>query len=354
VTKPLFDQIQLGDIRLQNRVVMAPMTRSRAADDDCATPLMAEYYRQRASAGLIITEGTQPSANGKGYCRTPGIYNERHVEAWRPVVEGVHAEGAAIVLQIMHCGRIGHPDNKSADAISVAPSAIAAAAKVFTATGMQATPCPTALATGDIAGVIEEYARATELAFEAGFDGVELHCTSGYLPAQFLSTGTNHRDDQYGGSLENRLRFVVETLEAMSSVEGAGKVGLRICPANPFNDLQDDKPQETFEALLSAISDMGLAYVHAIHSSDTSIDVIELAKRCFKGNLIVNENYDAESADQVLASGDVQAVSFGKPFVANPDLVQRFKDGTQLTELDPNTLYSPGAEGYTSYREHTA
>ena len=351
MSKSLFDPVMLGDIRLQNRVVMAPMTRSRAAEDDSATVLMAEYYSQRATAGLIITEGAQPSANGKGYCRTPGIYNDKHVAAWRPVVDGVHAKGAAIVLQIMHCGRIGHPDNKAADAINVAPSSIPTNAEVFTETGMKSVPTPVALATSEIAGVITEYVNATELAFRAGFDGVELHCTSGYLPAQFLSTGTNQRDDQYGGSLENRLRFVVETLQAMSAVQGAGKVGLRICPSNPFNDLQDDNPKDTFEGLLSAISDMGLAYVHAIHSPDPDIDVVDLVKRCFKGDLIINENYEADSANKVIASGDAQAVSFGKPFVANPDLVQRFKEGAPLADLDPNTLYSPGAEGYTSYPE---
>lgn len=352
MSQPLFDQITLGDIRLKNRVVMAPMTRSRADEDDSASALMAQYYSQRASAGLIITEGTQPSPNGKGYCRTPGIYNDQHVTAWRKVVDGVHAKGAAIVLQIMHCGRVGHPDNKDVTAINVAPSAIPTTAEVFTETGMQAVPCPVALKTDEISGVIQEYVRATALAFEAGFDGVELHCTSGYLPAQFLSTGTNRRSDQYGGNLKNRLRFVLETLKAMSAVQGPGKVGLRICPANPFNDLHDDAPTQTFEALLTAISDWGLAYVHAIHSPDPAIDVIDLVKRCFKGNLIINENYDAESANKVLATGDAQAVSFGKPFIANPDLVSRFKNGVPQAELDSSTLYSPGAEGYTSYCEY--
>ena len=226
----LFTPVTLGRLTLKNRAVMAPMTRSRAKADDCASDLMVEYYRQRASAGLIITEGTQPSANGKGYLRTPGIYNQEQVKSWKNVTDAVHAKGGQLVMQIMHCGRIGHPDNKADDTESVAPSAIRAKGEIFTEGGMKPLSMPRALATEEIPGIIEEYRQATANAFAAGFDGVELHCTSGYLPAQFLSTGTNHRSDQYGGSVENRARFVVETLEAMATVDGADRVGASNLP----------------------------------------------------------------------------------------------------------------------------
>jgi len=218
----LFDAGRLGRLALRNRIVMAPMTRSRAGDLDEPTPIVADYYRQRASAGLIVTEGIYPSADGKGYCRTPGLVTKAQVEGWRRVTDGVHAEGGTIVAQLMHCGRVAHADNKAPDAETVAPSAIRARGDMYTDTaGMQPFSEPRALALEEIPGVVAEYARATELAYEAGFDGVEAHCASGYLPAQFLSTGTNQRSDAYGGSLEGRLRFPLEVLRAMAAVDGA-------------------------------------------------------------------------------------------------------------------------------------
>ncbi|MBN7796511.1 alkene reductase [Parahaliea mediterranea] len=347
--KKLFEPVALGRLQLANRVVMAPMTRSRAGDDDCVTGLHVEYYRQRAGAGLVISEGTHPSRDGKGYCRTPGIYNDAQVAAWRQVVDAVHAAGGAMVLQVMHCGRVAHPDNKAADAETVAPSAIAAGAEMFTEGGMKAMVTPRALATEEIPGVVEEYRRATENAYAAGFDGVELHCTSGYLPAQFLSTGTNRREDRYGGSLDNRLRFVVEVLEAMCSVDGADRVGLRICPGNPFNDLHDDNPEETFAALLDRIDGMGLAYLHVIRMPRGPVDNLALARAHFSGPLIVNDSYSAEEADAVIAAGEAAAVSFGRHFIANPDLVGRLKQGLPLAEMDTSTLYTPGEKGFTDY-----
>ena len=231
----LFDPVQLGAMQLHNRVVMAPMTRSRAGAGDLPTELHVEYYRQRANAGLIVTEGVQPSKNGKGYCRTPGIHTPAQVQAWRAVTEAVHAEGGKIVLQLMHCGRISSHHNKEPGAETVAPSAIKAKGQLYSdSAGMVDHDTPRALSTSEIATVIEEYRQATSNALEAGFDGVELHCTSGYLPAQFLSTGTNQRTDQYGGSTQNRIRFAIETLQAISAVAGAGRVGFRICPGNPF------------------------------------------------------------------------------------------------------------------------
>ncbi len=346
----LFSPVKLGRIELANRVVMAPMTRSRAGDGDVPTDLMREYYRQRASAGLIISEGTQPSADGKGYCRTPGIHTAEQVAGWRKVVDAVHAEGGRMVLQVMHCGRVAHPDNKAPDAETVAPSAIAARGQMFTDTaGMQDFVTPRALRLDEIPGVIEEYRQATVNAFEAGFDGVELHCTSGYLPAQFLSTGTNRRDDAYGGPVENRVRFVIEVLQAMAAVDGADRVGIRICPGNPFNDLHDDNPEETFRVLLQSTSGMGLAYLHVIRMPRGPVDNLALAKAHFNGPLIVNESYSRDEAGAVIAAGEAAAVSFGRPYIGNPDLVERFRRDAALTEFDVKRLYTPGPEGYTDY-----
>ena len=347
----LFDPVTLGSIQLSNRIVMAPMTRSRADAQDLPTALHVEYYRQRASAGLIITEGAQPSKNGKGYCRTPGIYSALHVSAWKKVTAAVHAEAGKIVLQIMHCGRVGHAANKDPDAETVAPSAIRANDKIFVGTGMEPMAIPRALTTAEVALVVEEYRQATIYAYQAGFDGVELHCTSGYLPAQFLSAGTNQRDDQYGGSLDNRLRFVMEVLEAMSSVDGADRVGMRICPGNPFNDLQDDDPLQTFAGLLDAVDAMGLAYLHVIRIPKGPMDNLKLAEAHFHGAVIVNESYSADEAQAVINEAQVAAVSFGRAFIANPDLPKRLQNNLPLADFDPKTLYTSGAEGFIDYPE---
>lgn len=346
----LFSPLELGRLKLANRVVMAPMTRSRAeAESDLPTDLMLEYYRQRASAGLIITEGLHPSQNGKGYCRTPGLYNSEQAAAWKKITDAVHAEGGQIVAQLMHVGRVAHADNKAPGAETVAPSAITAKGEMYTDTkGMQPMDTPRALETDEIAGVIEEYRRCTELAYEAGFDGVEFHCTSGYLPAQFLSTGTNQRTDQYGGSLENRIRFPLEVLQAISSVDGADRVGFRICPGNPFNDLHDDNPEETFAAFLQGASNLGLAYLHVIRMS-AGVDNIALAKKNFSGPLIFNDSYKFDEANQVVMAGEAEAISFGRAFISNPDLVERFRTGAELNRLDPATLYTVGPAGYTDY-----
>lgn len=347
----LFTPLSLGRMQLANRIVMAPMTRSRAnPETDCPTELMVEYYRQRASAGLIITEGIHPSADGKGYCRTPGLYTQAQADAWRAVVDAVHAEGGRIVAQLMHVGRVAHPDNKAPGAETVAPSAVAARAEMYTdSAAMQPMTTPRALATEEIPGVVEEYRNATRLAYAAGFDGVELHCASGYLPAQFLSTGTNRRDDAYGGSLENRLRFPLEVLAAIAAVDGPDRVGFRICPGNPFNDLQDDDPAETFAAFLDHASSLGLAYLHVIRMPSTGIDNIALARRHFDGPLIVNDSYSFEEAAAAVDRGECAAVSFGRYYIANPDLVTRFEAGAPLNRLDASRLYTPGPEGYIDY-----
>lgn len=345
----LFSPTRLGRLSLKNRIVMAPMTRSRADNDsDCPNALMREYYQQRASAGLIITEGTQPSADGKGYCRTPGIYTPAQVAAWKTITDAVHAEGGQMVLQIMHCGRVANAANKAPGARTLAPSAIAARGEIYTEQGMLPFDTPEAMSLADIEQTIVDYRQATANAFEAGFDGVELHCTSGYLPAQFLSTGSNQREDAYGGSLENRLRFVLEVLDAMCSVDGADRVGMRICPGNPFNDLHDADHEETFGALLQQADPLGLAYLHVIRMPALGLDNIGLARANYRGALIVNESYSRDEAEAEL-DGQIRAVSFGRPFIANPDLPRRYREGLPLAKINMKTLYTPGEAGYTDY-----
>jgi N-ethylmaleimide reductase len=346
----LFDPVRLGALELANRVVMAPMTRSRAGPGDVPTDLHVEYYRQRATAGLIVTEGVQPGADGKGYCRTPGLYSAEQVKAWLAVTDAVHAAGGRVVAQPMHCGRIGSYHNKAPGAETVAPSAVRASGQIYTdAAGMVDFDAPRALAIGEIPGVVEEYRRSADAAMQAGFDGVELHCTSGYLPAQFLSTGTNRRTDGYGGSALNRARFVLEVLDALADEAGASRVGMRICPGNPFNDLHDDDPEETFAVLLEAVAARGLAYLHVIRSPRKGLDAFALARSCFPGPLVLNDSFDAASAARVVASGEAAAVSFGRAFIANPDLVRRMREDIPLAGFDPKTLYTPGPKGFTDY-----
>lgn len=345
----LFDPVTLGDLSLRNRIFMAPMTRSRADAHDAPSALHVEYYRQRASAGLIIAEGTHPSPNGKGYCRTPGIHTPAQIAGWRAVTDAVHTAGGHMVLQLMHVGRIAHALNKAADAETVAPSAIRAAGKMYTEAGMQPFELPRALRTEEIATVIDEYRQATQNALTAGFDGVELHCASGYLPAQFLSTGSNQRTDAYGGSVENRIRFVVETLQAMIAVAGAGRVGIRICPGNPFNDLHDDDPAETFAALLRAITPLQLAYLHLIHLPALPCDGLQLVQTHYRGPIIINDSLSFDRATRYIGEDTAAAASFGRHYVSNPDLVERFLQGAPLAAFDPSTLYTEGARGYIDY-----
>jgi N-ethylmaleimide reductase len=346
----LFDPVRLGDLELANRIVMAPMTRSRAGAGDAPTDLNVEYYRQRASAGLIVSEGTQPSANGKGYCRTPGIHSAAQIAGWRKVTDAVHGEGGRIVLQIMHCGRIGAQANKEPGAETIAPSAIRAAGQMFTDTdGMVDFDMPRALETDEIPALIAEFGQATRNAMEAGFDGVELHAASGYLPMQFLSTGTNTRTDRYGGPAENRIRAVVEMLEAMSAAAGPGRVGIRICPGVLFNDIQDDDPAETYSALLRAIDPMGLAYLHLILLKSPQVDGFEVAQANFTGPMILNDSITLERGNALVDSGTAAAISFARHFLGNPDLVRRLREGAELARFDRKTLYTPGPAGYTDY-----
>jgi len=344
----LFDPITLGDIDCKNRIFMAPMTRSRAGDGDAPTEMNALYYGQRASAGLIITEGVYPNFDGKGYVRTPGIVTGAQIAGWKLVTDAVHAKGGKIVMQLMHCGRIASHHNKPKGSRTLAPSAIQAKGEMYTdAAGMQPHEMPEEMNLGEIEQTIADYGEAAKNAIAAGCDGVELHCTSGYLPAQFLSTGTNKRGDKYGGSLDNRLRFVLEVLEVMIVAAGAGRVGLRICPGNPFNDLSDGNPEETFRALIKSMNPMSLAYLHVIRMK-AGVDNIALAAR-FDGPVILNDSYYLERGNRALAEEKAEAISFGRPYIANADLVERFRNGTELTKPDFKTLYTSGPKGYVDY-----
>lgn len=344
----LFDPITLGDIDCANRIFMAPMTRSRAGEGDAPTEMNALYYGQRANAGLIITEGVYPNIDGKGYVRTPGIVRDAQIAGWKLVTDAVHAKGGKIVMQLMHCGRIASHHNKPEQARTLAPSAIKAKGEMYTdAAGMQPFDVPEEMSRAEIQQTIADYGQAAKNAMIAGCDGVELHCTSGYLPAQFLSTGTNKRGDKYGGLLENRLRFVLEVLEAMIHAVGAGRVGIRICPGNPFNDLSDENPEETFRGLIKSINSMGLAYLHVIRMK-AGVDNIALASE-FDGPVILNDSYDLERGNRALAAEQADAISFGRPYIANPALVEKFQSGTELKAPNYKTMYTTGPEGYVDY-----
>lgn len=349
----IFSPVALGDIELANRIVMAPMTRDRAGPNDEPTDVMVEYYRQRASAGLIITEGTQPSPAGKGYWRTPGIHSQEQVAGWRKVADAVHAEGGKIAVQIMHVGRAAVQANKDADAETVAPSAIPCPDLIPGPTGVpEATVAPRALETDEIAGVIAEYVTAAKNAREAGIDAVELHCASGYLPMQFLSSNSNQRTDQYGGSAENRVRFVVETLTALAEAIGPGRVGFRICPGIKLNGMDDADPAETYATLLKAVNGLGLAYIHLIHIPNDGFDSLELVRANWTGPVIENNGLNLDKAKAVLADGKADAVSFGYAYIGNPDLVERFRDGVKPAKADRQSFYTGDGDdhrGYTDY-----
>lgn len=346
----LFEPTQFGDLVLKNRIVMAPMTRSRSTDQAVPTAEMIDYYAQRANAGLIIAEGTSPSADGMGYCRTPGIYNAEQIAAWRKVTDAVHAAGGTIVLQLMHCGRVATQHNKPAGSETIAPSAITAQVELFTdVVGMAATDAPRELSNAEVYQVIEDYRQAALNAREAGFDGVELHGTSGYLPMQFMSENANQRSDEFGGSVENRVRFPLLVLKAMSAAIGSGRVGFRFCPGNKFNDISDSQPAETLQALLNGIADMNLAYLHIMKAHTRKVDAFAVARAQFKGALIINDGFDRDGAIEAVDSGAADAVSFARHYIANPNLVERFASGRELAEFNRDTLYSPGSAGYSDY-----
>ncbi|NTW70042.1 MAG: alkene reductase [Chlorobiaceae bacterium] len=351
----LFSPATLGPITLQNRMVMAPMTRSRATGN-IPNALMVEYYLQRSSAGLIITEGTSSSPNGLGYPRIPGIFTLAQVEEWRAVTDAVHKGGAKIFLQLMHCGRIAHPLNLPPGGRVIAPSAVAASGEMYTdADGLKPFPLPEAMSEEDIADAVAEYARAAGNALAAGFDGVELHAANGYLIEQFIRPNSNRRSDRYGGSLENRARFLFEVVEAVSAAIGRELVGIRLSPFGVFNDMPlYEKMEEEYTWIAKELNLMAPAYLHLVdHSAMGAPPVPGTMKATFrsefKGVLILSGGYDAARAESDLAGGVCDLIAVGRPFIANPDLVRRWKTGAPLNTPDMDTFYIPGEKGYTDY-----
>ncbi|MDR7102412.1 alkene reductase [Croceicoccus sp. BE223] len=351
----LFRPLAAGALHLPNRVLMAPLTRNRSHPDGTPREMAATYYRQRASAGLIVSEATQISAMGKGYKDTPGIYTDSHVEGWKPIVEAVHAGGGRIVCQLWHVGRISHvsllPDGRQ----PVSSSPIRAKAQTFTANGFEDVSEPVALDLDGIAKTLDDYATAAKCARAAGFDGIEVHSANGYLLDQFLQDGVNHREDEYGGSIENRTRLLREVLDRVCDVFPADRVGVRLSPLGQANDMSDSDPEATFGAAYRLLNGRGLAYLHVIEQffgQDTEEDDKALLRRLrglFDGVYIGNGSYDAATARQAIAAGEVDAVAFGRPFIANPDLPERYRIGAQLNTPDQDTFYGGGSEGYTDY-----
>jgi len=353
---PLFEPLALGRLELPNRIVMAPMTRQRAAAGNVPTSLHATYYAQRASAGLIISEGTQICAAGQGYARTPGIHTDEQVAGWRLVTEAVHAAGGRIALQLWHVGRISDPYFQPGGALPVAPSAIAAQGQAYTPEGAHPLVTPRALETHEIGRVVAEYAEGARRALEAGFDGVEVHAANGYLIEQFLLDGTNRRSDAYGGSLDKRARFLLEVTESVARVWGADRVGVRLSPRGTFNDMSDSNRADTFTHAVTELDRFGLAYLHLLDpirpspfDNPGTERLAPLLRSRFRGPVIVNGAFDRELAVAARTSGEADAVAFGIPFLANPDLPERLRRGAPLNEPDRNTFYSGEARGYTDY-----
>jgi len=351
----LFQPVKLGPYTLANRIVMAPLTRSRANKDDAPYEMHAEYYGQRASAGLIISEATQISRQGKGYAYTPGIHSEAQVAGWKLVTDAVHARGGRIFLQIWHVGRISHPSLQENGTLPVAPSAVKPEGKAFTETGFVPFVTPRALELDELPGVIEQYRVAAENAKRAGFDGVEIHGANGYLLDQFLRDGTNKRTDAYGGSVENRARLLLEVTEAVAGVWGGDRVGIRLSPISPANDISDSNPDLIFSYVVEQLNRFGLAYLHLVEgatgSSRATTGAVDLQKlrRLFKGLYIANNLIDRETALEIRRNNTADLVAFGRPFISNPDLVERLRINAPLTPPDQATFYGGGAEGYTDY-----
>ena len=352
-TPNLFTPIAVGPLRLPNRIVMAPLTRSRAGAGNVPTALNALYYAQRASAGLIISEATQICPEGQGYISTPGIHSAEQIQGWKCVTGAVHVSGGRIVLQLWHVGRISHPSFQPGGALPVAPSAIKPNGQAFTAKGFEPIPTPRALETAEIAGIVAQYAQAARNALAAGFDGVEVHAANGYLIDQFLRDGTNKRTDRYGGSIENRTRFLLEVVDAVTAAASAERTGLRISPQNGQNDIADSDPQSLFNHVAAALSGRGLAYLHVIERDTGGAPVPPFdylaIKRLFGGIVIANNGFDKERANEAIGKARADLVAFGKPFIGNPDLVTRLYLDAPLSPLHRETLYGGAEQGYTDY-----
>jgi N-ethylmaleimide reductase len=348
----LFSPATIGDLDLPNRIVLAPLTRNRADDMTGEVgDLQAEYYAQRASAGLIITEATQICPEGKGYVGTPGIHSAEQVAAWKKVTDAVHAKGGRIVVQLWHVGRISHvslqPDGQS----PVAPSAIAAKAKTLTRAGFEDTSAPRALREDEMPRVVADYVQAARNAKAAGFDGIELHAANGYLLDQFLKDGPNRREDAYGGPVENRARLLFEVLDGLKPVWAPGRIGIRLSPWSEFNDAADSDPDASFGYVVDRLNACGLAYLHLIEGSTGGErhGGFDALRDRWGGAYMANNGYDGDLARARIEEGRVDLVAFGRPYIANPDLVERLKSGAPLNEGDQATWYGGGAEGYTDY-----
>jgi N-ethylmaleimide reductase len=361
----LFSPIKLGAYTLRNRIVMAPMTRGRAGEGNAPGRMNATYYAQRASAGLIITEATQVSLQGVGYPNTPGIHTPQQVAGWRLVTEAVHSRGGRIFLQLWHVGRISHPRLQENGALPIAPSAIRPSGEAFTDKGRKPFVTPRTLETGEIPEVIAQFRNGAQYALEAGFDGVEIHAANGYLIDQFLRDGTNRRTDIYGGTIENRARFLLEVVESVSEVWGAARVGVRISPTSTFNDMSDSDPAATFAYATERLGRLGIAYLHVVEGSESengddffrerraAVDFRRL-RELFAGTYIANGGYDHDRAAASLARGDADLISFARLFLSNPDLPERFALNAPLNFPDPTTYYGGGEKGYTDYPALTA
>jgi len=351
-TSNLFSAVSIGNMKLKNRMVMAPMTRNRAASGNVPQIMNVEYYRQRASAGLIITEASQVSAQGVGYPRTPGIYNDEQVAGWQKITDAVHAEGGRIYIQLWYCGRISHPDLLPDGQTPVAPSAIKPEGEAVTFEGMKAFVEPHALQGNEILNIVAQYRNAAEKARQAGFDGVEIHAANGYLIDQFLRDGSNQRSDEYGGSTENRMRFLNQIIDAVCEIWHSNQVGIRLSPENSFNSMSDSEPQTHFDYFVTQLQAHDLAYLHVLEgdmiSGQRNVDYRAL-RDAYNGIYIANNGYDKERAQTALAKNDCDLIAFGTPFLANPDLVYRYQNNLPLNEPDPVTFYGGDETGYTDY-----
>ncbi|QZZ22035.1 alkene reductase [Leptothermofonsia sichuanensis E412] len=354
--KTMLSPVRLGAYELPNRIVMAPLTRNRAGAGNVPGPLNATYYEQRASAGLIVTEATQISPQGVGYPSTPGIHSPEQVEGWRLVTDAVHARGGHIFLQLWHVGRISHPSLQPEGALPVAPSAIAPEGMASTYSGPQPFVTPRALAIEEIPGIIEDYRKAAENALKAGFDGVEIHSANGYLLDQFLQDGTNHRTDEYGGSMENRARLLMQVTAAVTSVWGGDRVGIRLSPSGVFNSMSDSNPKALFTYVVNELNRFNLAYLHLVEprtNETASPEQQELTcgyfRSVYRGTLISAGGHDRESGNQAIASGDADLIAFGRLYISNPDLVERFAQNAPLNPYDRSTFYGGDEKGYIDY-----
>ncbi|MBN67199.1 MAG: alkene reductase [Rickettsiales bacterium] len=351
----LFEPTKVGAIEVKNRVFMAPLTRNRAQANGVPGDLAATYYAQRASAGLIISEATQISPLAKGYINTPGIYTDEQVEGWEVITNAVHTKGGKIVLQLWHVGRISHTDILPEGEQPLAPSAIRANAQTVTENGRTDVSEPRAMTEEDIRNTIADYKHAAHMARKAGFDGVEIHAANGYLIDQFIDASTNTREDAYGGSVENRLRLLKEVTDVVTEVWGAERVGVRLSPTGTFNDMNEPNPLSTYGAAIEMLNSYGLAYLHFVERfpglevNNADLLVLQQLRARWNGFYLANGDYDLLSSQDTVDSGHADAVAFGRPFIANPDLPERLERGAALNEPDHDTFYGGGAEGYTDY-----